>query len=43
LDGRRLAVGHALAPKSRREAIDAARAAIAEWLEMRPDTFDVES
>jgi hypothetical protein len=27
----------------RREALDEARAAIAEWLDVRPDTFDVES
>ena len=27
---------------SRREALDATRAAIAEWLEMPPDSFDVE-
>jgi hypothetical protein len=27
----------------RREALDEARAAIAEWLEMPPDSFDVET
>jgi hypothetical protein len=28
---------------SRREALDAARTAIAEWLDVLPDTFDVEA
>jgi hypothetical protein len=28
---------------SRREALDEARAAIADWLDVRPDSFDVES
>jgi hypothetical protein len=27
----------------RREALDEARAAIAEWLEVEPDAFDVEA
>jgi hypothetical protein len=28
---------------NRREALDEARAAIAEWLEVQPDAFDVEA
>jgi len=33
----------AVAASGRREALDAARAAIAEWLDVPPDAFDVES